>query len=75
MVLELRRSFIAAAGLASTVIIAICFWIVRDTVNAASMPVQLAFSVLFIAAYVSMFQSLRMPPPLVLVSLWPALDR
>ncbi len=75
MVLELRRSFSAAAGLASTVVIAMCFWIVRDTVSAPSMPVQLAFSVLLIAAYGSMFQSLRMPPPLVLVGLWPDLDR
>jgi hypothetical protein len=75
MSLELRKSFIPAVGLASIVIVTLCYRIVRDTIDAASMPVQLAFSVLLIAAYAGMFQLLRLLLPLVLAKFLPTLDR
>lgn len=75
MPLELRRSFVAATGLATIVIVALCYWVVRDTINAASQPVQVAFSVLLISSYGGMFLLLHRLLPLLLVRLWPALDR
>ncbi|MBR7778430.1 hypothetical protein [Undibacterium rugosum] len=75
MPLELRRSFQITTGVLGLGLSMLCYWLIRDSVAPMQGGAAMALSILFIAAVPGFQRLLVLFLPLLLVKLFPSLDR
>ncbi len=75
MPLELRRSFQIMTALLSMGLSMLCYWLIRDGAEPMQGGAALALSIMFIASITGFQRLFVLLLPLLLVKLFPRLDR
>ncbi|MBC3933041.1 hypothetical protein [Undibacterium curvum] len=75
MPIELRRSFQITTGVLGLALSMLCYWLIRDGAAPMQGGAALSLSIMFIAAVPGFQRLLVLFLPLLLVKLFPRLDR